>query len=138
MSFWYLEVFQKWKKKIRLYYYSTSSRIVFVRFLRELKTPKRHFKINWPLGVNSTKCDGELGKFDWITCSSYSLKSRKTGTYFKNSKDIKFQIFNVNLQLRLYFYVLYWSVKGQLISTCLFGVFNSPKKRTKTIRLEVP
>ena len=28
--------------------------------------------------------------------------------------------------------------KGQIISKCLFGVFNSPKKRTKTIRLEVP
>ena len=28
--------------------------------------------------------------------------------------------------------------KGQLISKCLFGVFNSPKKPTKTIRLEVP
>ena len=30
------------------------------------------------------------------------------------------------------------SAKGQLISKCLFGTFNSPKKRTKTIRLEVP
>ena len=30
------------------------------------------------------------------------------------------------------------SSKGQLISKCLFGVFNSPKKRMKTIRLEVP
>ena len=28
--------------------------------------------------------------------------------------------------------------KGQLISKCLFGVFNSPKKRTKTIQLQVP
>ena len=28
--------------------------------------------------------------------------------------------------------------KGQLILKCLSGVFNSPKKRTKTIRLEVP
>ena len=28
--------------------------------------------------------------------------------------------------------------KGQLISKCLFGVFNSPKKQMKTIRLEVP
>ena len=27
--------------------------------------------------------------------------------------------------------------KGQLILKCLFGVFNSPKKQTKTIRLEV-
>ena len=28
--------------------------------------------------------------------------------------------------------------RGQLTSKCLLGVFNSPKKRTKTIRLEVP
>ena len=28
-------------------------------------------------------------------------------------------------------------IKGQLILKCLFGVFNSSKKRTKTIRLEV-
>ena len=28
--------------------------------------------------------------------------------------------------------------KGRLISKCLFGVFNSSKKRTKTILLEVP
>ena len=31
---------------------------------------------------------------------------------------------------------VFW--KGQLISKCLFGVFNSPKKWTKIIRLEVP
>ena len=31
-----------------------------------------------------------------------------------------------------------WSPKGQLISKCLFSVFNSPKKGTKTIWLEVP
>ena len=49
MSFWYLQFSQKTNKKIRLYYYGTSSRIVFVRFLKELKTPKRHFEINWPL-----------------------------------------------------------------------------------------
>ena len=29
------------------------------------------------------------------------------------------------------------AAKGQLISKCLFGVFNSPKKRTKKIRFEV-
>ena len=28
--------------------------------------------------------------------------------------------------------------KGQLISKCLFGVFNSSKNQTKAIRLEVP
>ena len=30
------------------------------------------------------------------------------------------------------------SFKGQLISKCHFGVFNSSKKRTKQIRLKVP
>ena len=30
-------------------YHGISSRIVFVRFLEELKTPKRHFEIKWPL-----------------------------------------------------------------------------------------
>ena len=40
---------QKTNEKILLYYYGTSSRIVFVRFLGELNTLKRHFEINWPL-----------------------------------------------------------------------------------------
>ena len=37
---------QNWMKK-KLYCYGTSSQIVFVCFLGELKTPKRHFEINW-------------------------------------------------------------------------------------------
>ena len=49
MSFWYHQFFQKTNEKIWPTYYSNSSRIVFVRFLEELKTPKRHFEINWPL-----------------------------------------------------------------------------------------
>ena len=47
--FWYLQFFQKTNKKIRRYYDGTSSRIIFVRFLEELKTKKRHFEIHWPL-----------------------------------------------------------------------------------------
>ena len=44
-------ILPKTNEKIRLYYYNTSGRIVFIRFffLEELKTPKRHFEINWPL-----------------------------------------------------------------------------------------
>ena len=49
MSFWYLQFSQKMNEKNWLYYYGTSSRIVFVRFLGEWKTPKIHFEINWPL-----------------------------------------------------------------------------------------
>ena len=39
---------KKKKEKLRPNYYDTSGWIVFVRFLEELKTPKRHFEINWP------------------------------------------------------------------------------------------
>ena len=42
----YLQFFQKMNKKIRANYYGTSTQIVFIRFLEELKTPKKHFEIN--------------------------------------------------------------------------------------------
>ena len=48
-TYFYPQFFQKTNKTIMLHYYDTSGRIVFVRFLEELKTPKRHFEINWPL-----------------------------------------------------------------------------------------
>ena len=52
MPFWYLQFSQKKNEKIQNYYYGTLSPIVFVPFLGELKTPKRHFEINWPLPVS--------------------------------------------------------------------------------------
>ena len=51
MYFRYVQFFQKTNEKIQPNCYGTSSRIVFVRFLEELKTSKRHFEINWPLVV---------------------------------------------------------------------------------------
>ena len=51
MYFRYVQFFQKTNEKIQPNYYGTSCRIVFVRFLEELKTSKRHFEINWPLVV---------------------------------------------------------------------------------------
>ena len=39
-------ILPKNEQKIQPNYYGTSSRIVFVRFLEELKIPKRHFEIN--------------------------------------------------------------------------------------------
>jgi hypothetical protein len=51
MSFWYLQFSLKTNEKNWLYYYGTSSRIVFVHFLGELKTPKRYFEINLPLSA---------------------------------------------------------------------------------------
>ena len=52
MSFWYLQFSQKTNKKIWPYCYGTSSQIVFVCFLGELKKPKGHFEINWPLWID--------------------------------------------------------------------------------------
>ena len=37
------------------YIRDTSSQIVFVYFLEELKTPKRHFKIYWPLSIEESR-----------------------------------------------------------------------------------
>ena len=52
MSFWYLQFSQKTNEKIWLYYYGTQVEL-FLFLFGELKTPKRHFEINWPLGDKS-------------------------------------------------------------------------------------
>ena len=53
---------KKWMKKNLPYCYSTSSRIVFVRFLGELKTSERHFEINWPLNRDLLLDNSLLGQ----------------------------------------------------------------------------
>ena len=45
-TFCYPQFFQKKREKNQQNYYDTSGRIVFIRFLKELKTQKRHFEIN--------------------------------------------------------------------------------------------
>ena len=48
ISKWFFGVFdflQKTNEGIRLYYYDTSSRLVFVRFLEEIVDTKNHFEI---------------------------------------------------------------------------------------------
>ena len=42
-------------KKFDKQYYDTSVRLVFVRFLEELKIPKSLFENNWPLGTSENK-----------------------------------------------------------------------------------
>ena len=58
--------------KLRLYY-GTSSQIVFIRFSGELKTPKRHFKINWSLlrGWKTPKKDSNNAK-NFTNANSFS------------------------------------------------------------------
>ena len=47
---------KKTNEWIRLYYYGAASCTIFVCFLGELKTPKRHFEIKWPLVCKSPEC----------------------------------------------------------------------------------
>ena len=77
--FWYLQFFRKTNE---LNYYGTSSRIVFVRFLEELKTPKSPFEINWPLKLciffrtsQSLLCCPKLmcGDMAWTEGSTFSF-----------------------------------------------------------------
>ena len=52
MVFGVFDFLQKTNERIRLYYYDTSSRLVFVRFLEEVKDTKKPFQnyltFTWP------------------------------------------------------------------------------------------
>jgi hypothetical protein len=65
---------KKKMKKKWLYYYGTSSRTVFVHFLGELKTPKRHIKINWPLVKGLSFSSWVVWSYSWnINVFSFSI-----------------------------------------------------------------
>ena len=104
MFFRYLQCSQK----IQLYYYGTSSWIVFVHFLRELNTPKRRFEINWPLVIS----ESHQTISRWLLTAS----DRKGG----------------NLVVSHSLYQRKPATKGQLISEWNFGVCKSIKKTETT------
>ena len=58
-------------------YYGTSSRIVFVHFLGEVETPKRHLEINWPLDAAavSTSADGTDPTCSGVTFAAWPFFS---------------------------------------------------------------
>ena len=43
-TFWYPQFFQKMNKKIRLNYYDTLGRLVFVHFMEEFEDTKKTFR----------------------------------------------------------------------------------------------
>ena len=60
MVFGVFDFLQKTNERIRLYYYDTSSRLVFVRFLEEIedtKKPFRNYRTFTLLGLNLYKVD---------------------------------------------------------------------------------
>ena len=60
------------RTKNLIYYYGTSSRIVFVRFLGEVKTPKINFETNWPLARNVIKW-GDFVRLLWPSQNIWTL-----------------------------------------------------------------
>ena len=76
MSFRYLQFSQQNEQKNSTYFYGTSSWIVFICFLGELKTPKRRFEINWPLKIVSLNIANN-NKYCILTLSFSYLKQFK-------------------------------------------------------------
>ena len=72
MVFGVSDFLQKMNERIRLYYYDTSSRLVFVRFLEEIDDTKKTFR-NYLTFKNNTK----------LTQSSIFL--HKTVNFFRHS-----------------------------------------------------
>ena len=69
---------------------------------------------------------------------TFNLKRILWSFFFAEPKLIWFSVNKVNNVIRFSKQIFVIDVKGQLISKCLFCVFNSPKKQTKIIRLEGP
>ena len=100
--------------------FSHNCRFIVCKITHEINTyskPQPKITIASKPGSNSSKCLLYIFVVFVNSCLSFEFLSE--------SYD------------RMYFEV-YGNFKVQLISKCLFGVFNSPKKRMKTIRLEVP
>jgi len=55
-------ILPKNEQKNSLNHYDTSGEIVFIHFLEELETPKRHFEINWSLMIFC----GHYQSYDWF------------------------------------------------------------------------
>ena len=70
--------------------------------------------------------------FGWVCCCFTVASTQK---WWQNKK--KWVTGQSCIRKEVTSYWIHTLGKGQLISKCLFGVFNSSKTRTKTIRLEV-
>ena len=105
---------QKTNKRILLYYYETSGRLVFVRFWRKLKTLKRHFEINWP----------PLVEIEWTQTQNY---------------PIRFKIFEMVIQ----FYMNFWKIaiipnlcnSDQILALLQMNWYAVYKKKTSSNRV---
>ena len=82
--FWYLQFSQKLNEKIQLYSYGTPSRIVFVRFLGELKTPKRHFEIKWPLVIKKKFWNSRLKTENFLRLQEEFIQAGKGQNNFSS------------------------------------------------------
>ena len=82
MPLFYDILFWPSDSEFNLQYCDTLVRIVFVRFLEELKTPKSPFKINWPLAT--TRAIMCRDKFQSVSYMKSSISSKLLTTLRKN------------------------------------------------------
>ena len=148
MYFWYLQFSQKTSKKIRLYYYGTSSWIDFVRFLGELKTPKRHFEINWPL--NSATCriiiEGMLMVHIYIflcqTATFLQLEAIRMQIFFfeffKQTFIHSRKIYAFHMEETILWCRSHWSEITDLILWVLLRVFQPKKNLFRQTKFRQP
>ena len=91
---------------------------IFVAILVETMTSKRHFQINWPL-LDDWRDDNFFEHFFWTSFIRFFCDLRN--------------IFWIYCIWTLWtFFLTLRKCKGQLISKCLFGVFNFLQKTNKT------
>ena len=133
MSFWYLQVSQKRNKKIWLYYYGASSQIVFVLFLGELKTPKRHSKLTELYRMPRLLCLKCL-KTKWDTI----LIIYKKNVFYHGAQGIKHNLgwsptdaILMILDLWLYIHGKHFSKSYIFLQKAMFTVWH--RKQTQTI-----
>ena len=75
MSFWYLQFSQKMNENNSTWCTIVVKLNIFVRFLGELKIPKRHFDINWPLArlLLGNDHDSMLAVLSWARRWMFSV-----------------------------------------------------------------
>ena len=102
-------------------------------------SPPGFKKLSTPLGLDSGSHSEAPFFYSKICClSGFHPRLHAYSNTYKSSLRFFCRLqWDRNLSKDEYHNFLYVT-KGLLISKKIFGVFHSPKKRTKTIRLEVP
>ena len=91
MSFWCLQFSYKTNKNNSIWSTIVVKSNFFIRFMGELKIPKRHFEINWPLGKTGYS-EGAGFYFFKVFLSCYNNRTWRCQDEFLKHNKPKFRI----------------------------------------------